>query len=92
MAFFLQSTRDTSTPQGKSNLDLNTPVGISREQDRRSLDLLSKLNEKHKDSRFDKGELEARMESYELAYRMQSEVPDLLDIVAKSKQPLNLMA
>ena len=75
-------------PKGSPILDLNTPVGISREQDRRSLDLLSKLNEKHKDSRFDKGELEARMESYELAYRMQSEVPDLLDISAEKQTTL----
>ena len=75
-------------PKGSPILDLNTPVGISREQDRRSLDLLSKLNEKHKDSRFDKGELEARMESYELAYRMQSEVPDLLDISGEKQTTL----
>ena len=47
---------------------------------RRQLDLLRRLNEKHLAERGDDAQLEARIESFELAYRMQTEAADVFDI------------
>lgn len=67
-------------PKGSPILDLNPPAGITRERQRKNLDLLAELNRKHLEDRAGRGELAARMESYELAYRMQTEVPGVLDL------------
>ena len=67
-------------PQGSPILDLSPPEGVTRQRQRANLDLLAKLNAKHQESRAETGELEARMASYELAYRMQAEVPGILDL------------
>ena len=67
-------------PKGSPILDLSPPEGVSREHQRRNLDLLAKLNTAHAAEHPDHAELSARMESYELAYRMQTEVPETLDI------------
>ena len=56
---------------GSPILDLNAPAGMTRQDQRRNLDLLAKLNGKHFKARPQQGELGARMSSYELAYRMQ---------------------
>ena len=76
-------------PEGSPILDLNSPQGISRERTRRNLDLLSTLNQQHAQTRGDRSDLDARMQSYEIAYRMQSEVPGLLDIEGESKATLD---
>ncbi|MBM3824598.1 MAG: DUF1501 domain-containing protein [Verrucomicrobia bacterium] len=47
---------------------------------RAQLDLLKKLNEKHRDERNGSPELETRIQSYELAYRMQMEATDAFDL------------
>ena len=67
-------------PQGSPILDLSPPEGVTRQRQRANLDLLAKLNAKHQETRAETGELEARMASYELAYRMQAEVPGILDL------------
>ena len=51
---------------------------------RGQLDLLQKLNVKHKEARQNDGQLEARIQSFELAYRMQMEATDAFDV---SKEP-----
>jgi hypothetical protein len=58
--------------------------GLDRKQQRRQLDLLTELNEAHLAARQDDEQLEARVQSYELAYRMQVEASDAFDI---SKEP-----
>ena len=75
-------------PQGSPILDLNPPKGIPRERQRKNLDLLGALNRKHLDQRPGRSELEARMQSYELAYRMQSEVPEVLDLEGEDPKTL----
>ena len=66
---------------GKSPvLDLATPEGVSGETQRSTLDLLGDLNKRHLAARPFDSDLEARLESYELAYRMQSEAPEAVDI------------
>jgi len=67
-------------PEGSPILDLNPPAGVTREQQRSNLDLLAKLNKKHLENRPGRSDLDARMSSYELAYRMQTEVPGILDL------------
>lgn len=75
-------------PQGSPILNLNPPKGVSDTQQRRDLDLLGMLNQQHIANRPERGDLRARMESYELAYSMQSEVPGVIDLDGESKQTL----
>ncbi len=51
---------------------------------RRQLDLLKKINVRHAEQRGKEGQLDSRIESFELAYRMQMEASDAFDI---SKEP-----
>jgi hypothetical protein len=66
--------------QGSPILDLNAAGGIPRERQRSNLDLLERLNRKHLEKRPERSELDARIASYELAYRMQMEVPGVIDL------------
>ena len=49
-------------------------------QQRRQLDLLRKINERHAKARQNESQLEARIHSFELAYRMQMEATEAFDI------------
>jgi hypothetical protein len=49
-------------------------------EQRQQLDLLQVLNEKHRAKRKDDAQLEARIQSFELAYRMQMDATDAFDI------------
>jgi Protein of unknown function (DUF1501) len=69
--------------QGDPVLFLTDPDGVPKEARRESLDLLKNLNETHLKEDGDP-EIATRINSYEMAYRMQSSVPDLVDI---SKEP-----
>ena len=71
-------------PVGEPILDLKGP--ISREQQRDQLDLLSKLNQAHLSKRDGGSELQARIESYELAYRMQSATPESVDLSQETEE------
>ena len=65
---------------GSPLLDLATPLGTSDRTQRDSLDLLHKLNEEHLRQHPDESELAARIESYELAYRMQTTAAEVVDL------------
>jgi hypothetical protein len=65
---------------GSPLLDLATPEGTSERTQRRSLDLLKSLNEEHLKRHPEETELMARIESYELAYRMQTEAMSVVDV------------
>ena len=65
---------------GSPLLDLATPKGTSERTQRSSLDLLKKLNEEHARQRPNETELAARIESYELAYRMQTTAAEVVDV------------
>jgi hypothetical protein len=69
--------------QGDPVLFLSNPEGVSETSRRQSLDLLKNLNEIHLKQNGDP-EILTRIASYEMAYRMQSSVPELVDI---SKEP-----
>src|SRR5690606_1426095 len=61
-----------------------TNRNISLPEQRAQLDLLYKLNEIHSQNRQQDGQLEARIQSFELAYRMQLEATDAFDV---SREP-----
>jgi hypothetical protein len=65
-------------------VDLNRRAAQTEAQQRRELDLLKWLNEQHQAERTNTGELEARVASFELAFRMQSRAPDLVDLSHES--------
>jgi uncharacterized protein (DUF1501 family) len=64
--------------KGSPILDLTPPPGITPQHQRANLDLLAELNKGHAAQHPGHGELAARMENYELAFRMQMQVPDLI--------------
>ena len=73
-----QGTRLRST--GSPILDLNAPSHKTRRHQRETLDELAFLNRRHMEKHPSHADLAARMESYELAYRMQMEVPGVIDL------------
>jgi hypothetical protein len=63
---------------------------LSLRQQRRQLDLLRKLNERHQARRRQDAQLEARIQSFELAYRMQMDASDAFDVSREPKRILDL--
>jgi hypothetical protein len=76
--------------EGMPLLNLATPKGTTEKTQRRGLDLLKTLNGQYVKERAAKGpvdsELLARIESYELAYRMQTEAAEAVDLNREDKQ------
>ncbi len=67
--------------EGPPILNVNRPEGVSGEQQRGMFDLLRFYNERHQaGGRVDDSELDARMASYELAFKMQMSVPEVADL------------
>ncbi|MEZ6119137.1 MAG: DUF1501 domain-containing protein [Pirellulaceae bacterium] len=75
---------------GSPLLDLATPPGTTDRTQRASLDLLKSLNEQHFLQRSNHSELAARIESYELAFRMQSEAADVVDLSRETTETQDL--
>jgi hypothetical protein len=73
-----QGTRINSGSEPIANL--NTPEGVSEAQQRGKLDLLYEVNRSHALTRPQQTELDARIKAYELAFRMQAEAPDAVDL------------
>jgi hypothetical protein len=65
---------------GSPILDLSPPRGVTPQVQRANLDLLAELNANDLRHHPHHADLAARMEAYELAFRMQSQVPDVLDL------------
>ena len=66
--------------KGSPILDLTAPKSVTTQHQRDNLDLLSLLNKKHQAKHPQHKELSARMNNYELAFRMQGKVPSIIDI------------
>ena len=85
------------TPIGRENMPLDQaqirhiknpemPIALQREQ----IDFLQELNREHlRQAKID-SQLEAVIESYELAFRMQTEAPKLVDLAEESQATLDL--
>lgn len=70
---------------GEPIANLNNPQGVSSARQRMKLDLLRELNEKHLHPRTFQTDLEARIKSYELAFRMQANAPEAIDLEAETQ-------
>jgi hypothetical protein len=77
-------------PQGTPILNLSSPRSNAGQIQREQLDLLQKLNEDHLRQRKGVDELESRIRSYELAFRMQAEAPEAVDLSQESKETLDM--
>lgn len=77
-------------PQGNPILDLAAPAHVDAKIQRQQLDLLAALNEQHLQERKGGAELMARINSYELAYRMQSATPEAVDLSQESAETLKM--
>ena len=76
-------------PTGNPILDLQGPAYVNAKSQRKQLDLLAKLNDKHMKARPGGTELAARIQSYELAYRMQAETPEAVDLSKETHDTLD---
>lgn len=70
----------TMRPGGSPILNLRPPSKITPDQQRQDLRLLKRLNRRHLLQRDEDDQLEARIRSYELAFRMQASAPALVDL------------
>jgi hypothetical protein len=70
-------------------LHLSNPAGISDKLQRRTLDAIKELNE-HRLGLVGDPEIATRINSFEMAYRMQTSAPDLVDISKESKETLEM--
>jgi uncharacterized protein (DUF1501 family) len=88
---FLPSTYAGTMFRGTGDpiLYLSNPAGVSPETQRASLDALRDLNQEHLDKTGDV-EIASRINSYELAYRMQISAPELLDFSKESPATLEM--
>jgi hypothetical protein len=82
--------------QGTRIADLKHPIAnlgnprLSPERQRRQLDVLNRLNQLHHREREEDSRLDARIQSFELAFRMQVEAPDAFNIDAEPKEAHHL--
>ncbi|MEO7317420.1 MAG: DUF1501 domain-containing protein, partial [Chthoniobacteraceae bacterium] len=75
--------------KGEPVLNLKNPEGLPAEMQRRGLDTLAELNQ----ARFEKmrdPEIASRINAYELAFRMQSSAPELIDLKSESDKTLEM--
>jgi hypothetical protein len=79
-----------ATYQGTFVSDLKNPIRnlnkdrSDQDRQRRNLDALRRLNDLHREGRAEDSRLSARIESFELAYRMQLQAPDAFDLSRES--------
>ena len=87
---FLPSTYQGVLLRNKGDpiLNLTNPPGITSAEQRRDLDALEALNDLHYHDTLDK-EVQARIAAYELAFRMQSAAPEVVDISSESQATLD---
>jgi hypothetical protein len=74
---------------GDPVLFLSNPAGITDKMQRRTLDLVKQLNEEHLQTAGDP-EIATRINSFEMAYRMQASAPDLVDVSQESSETLKM--
>jgi uncharacterized protein (DUF1501 family) len=89
---YLPATYQGTVIRGGANpIDhLTPPAGVSNEQQRRTLDFVAGANRDHLVARGGDSELSARIAAYELAFRMQSHAPELVDLSSETKETRSL--
>ncbi|WP_435015635.1 DUF1501 domain-containing protein [Tundrisphaera sp. TA3] len=66
--------------------NLETPKEVGPDRQRGKLEYLRQINTRHAETRPEQTELEARIRAYELAFRMQAEAPEAVDIADESEE------
>jgi hypothetical protein len=74
---------------GDPILNLSNPEGVNARRQRRALNAIGDLNRERLDATGDP-EISARISAYEMAYRMQSSAPELIDLAGESSETLRL--
>jgi hypothetical protein len=77
-------------PKEPRILNLDPPMSLKGEAQKRYLDFVDRLNRGHLDARPGETELEARIQSFELAARMQISAKEALDISQESEATLRM--
>lgn len=75
--------------QGEPMLNLSRPSDISSGEDQATAAALRAMNAQRQRKELDPA-IDARISSYELAYRMQTEAPDVMDLSNESKETLEM--
>lgn len=75
---------------GQPVLDLQPPAGISAARQREKIDLINRLNENLAARHPEETELAARIRAYELAYHMQSEATEAVDLATETAETRKL--
>jgi hypothetical protein len=83
-----QGTRLRGDAEPIPNLHTPDSVGAIRQRGKR--DLIGWLNRSHAEARPDQTELDARTQSYELAFRMQAEAPEAIDLAREPEETRRL--
>jgi uncharacterized protein DUF1501 len=89
---FMPATyQGTRLADGKSPfLDVEPAAPIAESRQQGKLDYIQRLNHRHHSERPDDDKLEARIASYELAYKMQSAAPEAVDLSGETAETLGL--
>jgi hypothetical protein len=74
---------------GDPILDLSNPQGVDAEQQRRTIETIRDLNKMELEETGD-SEIATRISQYEMAYRMQTSGPELIDFKSESKETLEM--
>lgn len=69
---------------------LSNPQGVSVDRQRGKLAFIDQLNRRHAETREQQSELDARIDSYELAFRMQAEAPEAIDLASETDETKRL--
>jgi hypothetical protein len=75
--------------KGDAVLYINRPRGVSAEQQRDVIDAVQALNRRH-DRTTDDPEISTRIAQYEMAFRMQTSVPGLMDLKDEPQKVLDM--
>ncbi len=67
---------------------LNSPEGVHDQQQMSKLDYINQLNRSFAQQHTEQTELDARIASYELAFKMQAQAPDVIDLTRESEATL----
>ncbi|MGE5195458.1 MAG: DUF1501 domain-containing protein [Deltaproteobacteria bacterium] len=75
--------------QGDAILNVSSPPGIDAQLQKETFELVGSLNRRQLDAAGDP-EIATRISSYEMAYRLQTSAPELMDLKGESKATLDL--
>lgn len=76
--------------QGSPILDLQPPADVTPHRQRMNLDLIASLNARHAEQHPQHDALAARINNYELAFRMQTQIPQVIDLSTEDRATLDL--